>query len=89
MNNIEENIKKTRGRPKKQQEDKIKPDANKYYKTFTAKHNEKINCECGGHYSYYSKSKHLQSKQHKKHTLGDKDFIKQQIDNLTKIYEKL
>lgn len=51
------------------EEEKKKYNSQKYNATFKNKHaeklNTKINCEiCGGHYTYYSKSKHLKSKKH-------------------------
>lgn len=38
-----------------------------YYKNFRNKHDvtDKIKCDCGGFYTYFSKSKHLKSKKHK------------------------
>ena len=47
-----------------------KYNSKKYNDTFREKHKdklkEKINCECGNHYSYYTKSKHLKTKKHTK-----------------------
>lgn len=88
MNNIEEILKKV-GRPKKKPEDKTTPDRHQYYKNFTSKHNERVECECGGHYTYYAKSNHLKSKIHKKFVLGDKTFLKEQIDKMNQIYQNL
>lgn len=37
-----------------------------YYQENKDKLSEKVNCECGGHYSRYNKSHHLNSKKHQK-----------------------
>lgn len=48
--------------------DKIKIRNKKYYEKVKLVHDDKIkkkiDCECGGYYTYYSKSKHLKSKKH-------------------------
>jgi hypothetical protein len=48
--------------------EKIKIRNKKYYekvkKEQVDKLKKKIDCECGGYYTYYSKSKHLKSKKH-------------------------
>ena len=62
-----------------------------YYKAFKTKHDTtaKTLCVCGGTYSYYTKSNHLKSKQHTKHIIGEKQFLKQKIENLQKQFDKL
>jgi hypothetical protein len=48
--------------------EKIKIRNKKYYEKVKKEKSDKIkkqiDCECGGFYSYYSKSKHLKSKKH-------------------------
>ena len=48
--------------------EKVKIRNKKYYEKVKAeqvdKLKKKIDCECGGFYTYYSKSKHLKSKKH-------------------------
>jgi len=51
--------------------DKKKYDTKKYYKQFREtnkdKVNEKVKCDiCGGSYTYFNKSKHIQTQRHKK-----------------------
>jgi hypothetical protein len=48
---------KTKSYPSKQYNDKFR-------QKNALKLAEKVNCSCGGYYTYYSKSKHLQSKKH-------------------------
>ena len=60
MNNQEHN---------NQEEEEVKKyDSAAYYKNFKEKHHDKIytkiECPCGGLYSYYSKSKHYKTKKH-------------------------
>ena len=52
---------------------------------------EKIQCECGGHYTYFNKSDHNKSIKHRKHLglidevkkiVKDKELIKKQIETL-------
>lgn len=85
--NIEE-IKKGRGRPKKENLDK-----NIYIKKFIANNKEKIKekveCPvCGGRYDYFNKSRHCKSAKHlkQKKILEDLEKI---IDEKDKIIYKL
>lgn len=48
----------------------IKQKKKDYYQNFLNKHdNNKVQCECGGNYTYFSKSTHLKSGKHQKHIL--------------------
>lgn len=38
--------------------------ANRYMKRNKEKYKERIDCQCGGHYTYWNKTRHLKSKKH-------------------------
>jgi hypothetical protein len=61
-----ENKKKLDGGKKKLQMEKVWRDANDDMVK------QKINCECGGHYTYFNKYGHLKTAKHKKY-LENKD----------------
>lgn len=82
---IETPAKKTRGRPKKPEDQKVAYDQKKYNRTFYDKYSkEKQHCnECGKEYTRFTKSYHLRSAFHTKTVIGERDFLLKKINELT------
>jgi hypothetical protein len=65
---------------------KVKKTNKDYYEAFKLKNQDKIShtvhCDCGGSYSYYSKSTHMKSVKHLKKTLGEQEYLRKQLEKL-------